>query len=283
MATHSPDKRTQSSGRYLYVLGLAAMGMGLLLILSFPEAALRSAGAVIMLLGTVLTGSYFIGRLKAEVSSGNLAAEPTWNKPAHGAAGYGRPPAPDGGPVPTHGAVLSRPVPQVEAAKLPSPAKEPQRAPPSALVASAPTGPWAAPLFDQMSAQQFGAMCEALLAQGGFETRSQAHGPSGGVAVWLHSRNTAGGGNSPVSVALCGQWRNQPIDAPRLRPLLALMANHQLARGTCATSSSFTEDARQFAKLKGINLLDRAALLALIARRTPDQQQALLALARGSD
>ena len=126
-------------------------------------------------------------------------------------------------------------------------------------------------------------MCEALLAQGGFETRSQPHGPSGGVAVWLHSRNTQGGGESPVSVALCGQWRNQPIDAPRLRPLLALMATHQLGRGTCATSSSFTEDARQFAKLKGINLLDRAALLGLIARRTPDQQQALLALARGGD
>jgi hypothetical protein len=282
MASHPPDKQTQSSGRYLYVLGLAAMGIGLLLILSFPDAALRSTGAVIMLFGTVLTGSYFIGRLKAEVSSGNFAPEPTWNKPAHGAAGYGRLPATDG-PAPTHGAGLPRPSPQAEAAKLPSPVKEPERTSPSVLPASAPPGLWAAPVFDQMSARQFGAMCEALLAQGGFETRSQSHGPSGGVAVWLHSRNSRGGGDSPVSVALCGQWRNQPVDAPRLRPLLALMATHQLARGTCATSSGFTEDARQFAKLKGINLLDRAALLALIARRTPDQQRALLALARGSD
>lgn len=271
MASRPPDNRTQRSGRYLYVLGLAAMGIGLLLILSFESAPLRPAGAVMALLGAILTGSYFIRRLNAEMSSGSLAPEPGWHKPAHGSAGYGKlPPAQGQAP---HGDAVE-----------PSPLrKEPESASLSAPTASGPADTWTAPVFDQMSAKQFGAMCEALLAQGGFETRSRSHGLSGGIAVWLHSRNTRGGVSNPVSVALCGQWRNQPVDARGLQPLLTLMATSQLGRGTCATSSGFTEDARQFAKLKGINLLDRAALLALIARRTPDQQQALLALARSSD
>jgi restriction system protein len=58
------------------------------------------------------------------------------------------------------------------------------------------------------------------------------------------------------------------------------MASRQLKRGTCATSSICTEDARKFAKTVGINLLDRQAVLDLIARRSPMQQQALLALAQ---
>lgn len=264
----------------MYVLGLAAMGIGLLLILSLAGASLRPVGGVMVLLGAILTGSYFIKRLKAEMSSGNLASEPAWHKPAHGAAGYGKLPNP-GGPSSLYDVAVPRPGP--EAATSPSPVKEPARALPPVQTASEPTDAWASPVFDQMSANQFGAMCEALLAQGGFQTRRQPHGLSGGVAVWLHSRNTRGGGNTPVSVALCGHWRNQPVDARGLQPLLALMATRQLGRGTCATSSSFTADAREFAKLKSINLLDRTALLALIARRTPDQQQALLALARSRD
>lgn len=50
-------------------------------------------------------------------------------------------------------------------------------------------------------------------------------------------------------------------------------------RGTHATSSTYTEDARLFAKANGINAMDGQALLRQIATRTPEQQQALLAVA----
>jgi restriction system protein len=132
-----------------------------------------------------------------------------------------------------------------------------------------------------MSPQQFDAVCQTLFAQSGLETRVQSHGAAGGVTIWLHSRNAQQGKDSPVAVAVCKLWRGLPLTVREIHPLLALMTERQLKRSTYATASSFTENARKFAKYNGINALDRSGLLALIATRTPAQQQALLALALG--
>ena len=52
-----------------------------------------------------------------------------------------------------------------------------------------------------------------------------------------------------------------------------------MARGQFATTSTFTEDATEFARANSINLLDSARLLELIAQRTEQQQAELLAVA----
>lgn len=57
------------------------------------------------------------------------------------------------------------------------------------------------------------------------------------------------------------------------------MASHQPKLGTYATTSTCTPDAQQFAKANGINALEGAGLLKLMATRTPEQQQALLDVA----
>lgn len=129
-----------------------------------------------------------------------------------------------------------------------------------------------------MSPRQFEAVCEALLAQAGFETRCQSHGAAGGVTLWLYSRHAAQGKDSPVAVAQCKQWPSELLGVREIHPLLDLMSARGLKRGTYATASSYTDNARKFAKYNGISLLDCAALLSLIASRTPAQQQALLAL-----
>ena len=68
-----------------------------------------------------------------------------------------------------------------------------------------------------------------------------------------------------------------------LREFFGVMALHQLKRGTYATTSTYTPDAQQFAKSVGINALDGAGLLQLIATRTAEQQQALLDVALEGD
>lgn len=68
-----------------------------------------------------------------------------------------------------------------------------------------------------------------------------------------------------------------------MREFFGVMASHQLKRGTYATTSSYTPDAQQFAKANGISALDGAGLLRLIGKRTPEQQQALLAVALESE
>jgi restriction system protein len=70
-----------------------------------------------------------------------------------------------------------------------------------------------------------------------------------------------------------------PVDVPELRDFLLEIAAQRLAHGTFATSSSFTPEALDFASDSGFSALDGGSLLAMIERRTPQQQRALLAAA----
>ncbi len=134
---------------------------------------------------------------------------------------------------------------------------------------------WSPAVFAAIEWRRFEAVCEALFAQAGFETRSQTHGADGGVDIWLYSRHAEG----PAAVVQCKHWQGKPVDVKEMREFYGVMASHQIERGTYATTSTYTTDAQQFAKDNGINAMDGPALLALIATRTPEQQQALLAVA----
>lgn len=138
-----------------------------------------------------------------------------------------------------------------------------------------PASTWSPVVFAAIEWRRFEAVCETLFAQAGFETRSQSHGADGGVDIWLHSANAPG----PVAVVQCKHWQGKAVGVKEIREFFGVMASHQVKRGTYATTSTFTADAQQFAKDNGINAMDGPALLDLIAKRTPEQQQALLAVA----
>ncbi len=135
---------------------------------------------------------------------------------------------------------------------------------------------WSASVFDVIEWRRFEAVVEELFRQAGFETRSQSHGADGGVDIWLHSRNAAG---APVSLVQCKHWAGKKVGVDKIRELRGVMAAHQVQRGQFATSSTFTPDAQAFARDNGIKLHDAEGLLALIAQRSAEQQQALLAVA----
>jgi len=130
-------------------------------------------------------------------------------------------------------------------------------------------------VFAAIEWRRFEAVCETLFAQAGFRTRSQSHGADGGVDIWLHSANAG----SPVAVVQCKHWHGKPVGVKELREFFGVMSANQLKRGIYATTSSYTADAQKFAKDNGVNAMDGPALLDLIAKRTPEQQQALLAVA----
>jgi len=144
-------------------------------------------------------------------------------------------------------------------------------APPAREVATS----WSPAVFAAIEWRRFEAVCEKLFAQAGFETKSQSHGADGGVDIWLHSRNAEG----PVSVVQCKHWQGKAVGVKEMREFFGVMSSHQLKRGTYATTSTYTSDARQFAKDNGINALDGNGLLAQIAKRTPEQQKELLDVA----
>lgn len=150
-----------------------------------------------------------------------------------------------------------------------------EAAPEEAPARPEPEQAWSPRVWAQIEWRRFEAVCEALFAQVGFMTHPQARSGDGGMDIWLQSRHAEG----LVAVVQCKHWQRKPVGVKELRELQEAMASRQLKRGTFAASGRFSRDALQFAHENGINVLDGAALLALIARRKPDQQQALLKVA----
>jgi restriction system protein len=144
----------------------------------------------------------------------------------------------------------------------------------SPLVAGrrAPATAWSMQVFDDIEWRRFETLCSELFAQAGFEARTQSHGADGGVDIWLYSRHAKG----PVAVVQCKHWQGKQVGVKEMREFFGVMAARKVARGTYATTSTFTDDAVRFARENGIHLLDGEGLLALIGKRTPEQQQALL-------
>ncbi|MEX8499643.1 restriction endonuclease [Leptothrix ochracea] len=137
---------------------------------------------------------------------------------------------------------------------------------------------WGLEVFSVIEWRRFEALVEALFAQAGFVTRSQSHGADGGVDIWLHSRHQPDG--IPVSIVQCKHWQSgKPVGVDKIRELRGVMAAHNVHRGQFACTAHYSTDAREFARTNQIHLLDGPALLALIAKRTPEQQQALLDVA----
>lgn len=135
---------------------------------------------------------------------------------------------------------------------------------------------WHAAIFDAIEWRRFEAVVEALFAQAGFETKSQSHGADEGIDIWLYSRHNPG---APVCVVQCKHWHGKHVGVDKVRELRGVMAAKSVPRGQFATTSTFTKDAVSFAQANQINLLDVQGLLNLIATRTPEQQDALLAVA----
>jgi restriction system protein len=146
---------------------------------------------------------------------------------------------------------------------------------PSRMQPGAWASTWGPAVFAAIEWRRFEAVCEALFAQAGFATKAQSHGADGGVDIWLHSKNAQG----PVAVVQCKHWQGKPIGVKELREFFGVMAAHGLKRGTYATTSTYTADAKAFATANSINALDGTGLLALISKRTPEQQSALLDIA----
>ena len=135
-----------------------------------------------------------------------------------------------------------------------------------------PADHWCAQVFEDIEWRRFETLCGQLFAQAGFEPRMQSHGADGGVDIWLHSRHAEG----PAAVVQCKHWHGRPVGVKEMREFFGVMASRKVARGTYATTSTFTDDAVRFARENGIHLLDGQGLLDLIAKRTPEQQAELL-------
>ncbi len=139
---------------------------------------------------------------------------------------------------------------------------------------------WSAAVFDVIEWRRFEAVVEALFRQAGFETRSQSHGADQGVDVWLYSNARP---DVAIGLIQCKHWLGKRVGVDKIRELRGVMAAMKVERGLFATTSTFTDDAVAFAKDNDIDLLDVNRLIAMIARRPPEDQQKLLDVALEGD
>lgn len=164
-----------------------------------------------------------------------------------------------------HWSARRHPRTSVEAAAPPS------ALPPPSMPAAAE--PWSAPGLDELDPARFEALCLQLFVQAGFEVRPKPRTAPHCLDLCLYSKHAPG----PVALARCRHLCGEHISVADVSDLYGLLVSHDLKRGTYVTNASFLEEAARYAREHGINPLGRGRLLALIASRSGEQQQELLA------
>ena len=137
-----------------------------------------------------------------------------------------------------------------------------------------PQTQWSKKVFSDIEWRRFEAVCEKFYSQGKFRTKSQRHGPDGGVDIWMYFDDS----EKPVSIVQCKNHASA-IGVDKVRSFYGVMAANKLVSGQYVTSSTYTADARKFAEENGINAVDGDKLLQLFLSRTPAQQKELLDVA----
>jgi restriction system protein len=258
MAKQRNNRRQKQGIQILKQKGLQAIVLGAAMLLVSPlfasspvlntlASALRTFAWPLLVIGMLLLGAYAFFKRVADKTGG----------PTDGAA-HTPSPAKSRGRL-----------------KLIEPTLAPTTEPTPPTSSPTPASAWSPAVFAAIEWRRFEAVCEALFAQAGYTTRAQSHGADGGVDIWLHTAGT----DKPVAVVQCKHWQGKPVGVKEIREFFGVMASHKLQRGIYATTSTYTEDAQQFATANGIAAMDGPALLAMIAKRTPEQQQAVLAVA----
>lgn len=113
----------------------------------------------------------------------------------------------------------------------------------------------------------------------GFRVEEADHGPDGGVDLRLYERY----GKRPGILVQCKAWNSWKVGVKEMRELFGVMAAEEVGEGIFVTTSTFTEEARQFARGKNIALIDADDLLKKIHDLRPEDQVHILGLVTQGD
>jgi hypothetical protein len=125
--------------------------------------------------------------------------------------------------------------------------------------------------FEQLGRHYF----EAL----GFRTELTPFGPDGGVDINLY----AGNATTPSLIAQCKAWNSEQVGVTPVRELAGVMLSQKVTEAVFLTSSTFTEDAKSFARTVNVHLIDGADFVAKLTSLLPDTSQHLLRFATHGD
>jgi restriction system protein len=103
---------------------------------------------------------------------------------------------------------------------------------------------------------------EAYRRQGYSVSENPGAGPDGGIDLFLKKAGQ-------LTIVQCKQWRANKVGVEKVRELYGLQVSHHAAKSTLITSGLFTQEAKNFAADKPIDLVEGAHLLGLIKNVQP--------------
>lgn len=98
---------------------------------------------------------------------------------------------------------------------------------------------------------------EAFRRQGYSVSENDGAGPDGGVDLWLRK-------SGQRYLVQCKNWRSQKVGVKVVREMYGLITAHQATGAMLVTSGMFTQEAKNFARDKPLDLIEGQQLSALI-------------------
>jgi restriction system protein len=134
-------------------------------------------------------------------------------------------------------------------------------------------------LLRAMDWRRFEEVCAEYFRLCGFHAATQSHGADGGIDIRLYAQNDH---SKVVNIVQCKKW-GKPVGPKALRELLGVMAANKFRRGIFVASSTFNDEATQFAEVNKIHLINGAAFIDKVLARPAADQQRLLDVATEGD
>jgi hypothetical protein len=108
-----------------------------------------------------------------------------------------------------------------------------------------------------------------LLHRAGFTAEVAWIRPDGGVVLSVTTPRRGGGIDALVQ---CPPWALPNVDSSSLKDLYNSVLNEGAARGIFITAGDFSEEARQFARMRPLELIDGQGMLRTILKMPPEEQ-----------
>jgi hypothetical protein len=135
---------------------------------------------------------------------------------------------------------------------------------------------WSLPLLLQLDWKRLHELVSMLLHRAGFMAEVGWIRPDAGVM--LSVTHPAKGGRTDALVQ-CPSWVGQMVGLSDVKELFNAVLQEGASRGIFATPGGFSDEARQFAKMRPIELIDGPAMLRTILRMTEEEQSYYLRMA----
>ncbi len=130
-------------------------------------------------------------------------------------------------------------------------------------------------VLNGMTWQEFEMLVGEAFRRGGyFVEESGGGGADGGVDLVLHK-------NGEKSLVQCKQWRAYKVGVQIVRELYGVMAAEGAMQGFIVTSGVFTQEAKDFAAGRNVELLDGVELKKIINQLSPSSKTRSAATVKG--